>query len=50
MEQEVESLVPVPKDYLYQRTVDDIGENAKRQDGNDRIQSMTLSMLINLNI
>ena len=40
MEQEVEFLVLVSNDYLYQHRVGEMGENAKGQDGDDRMLSI----------
>ena len=40
MEQELEPLVPLSNDYLYQRRVGEFGENAKGQDGGDKTLSM----------
>ena len=37
MEQEVEFLVPVSNGYLYLHIVGEIGENAKRQEGGNRM-------------
>ena len=42
MEQEVESLVPVSNGYIYRYRVGEMGENAERQNGSDRMPSILL--------
>ena len=50
MEQEVGKLVPVSNGYLYRRRVGEVGENAKIQDGNPRILSISLLKLTKVHV
>ena len=47
MEQEVEFLVRVSNGYLYCHRVGEIGENAKRQDGDNRMFSINFTFKTN---
>ena len=53
MDKEVEPLVPVSNDYLYYvygERVGEMDENAKIQDGGDKMQLISLLKLIKLNV
>ena len=50
MEQEIEFLTPVQTDYLYWHRIGEMGENAKRQNGGDRTQSISLLKSIMLHV
>ena len=50
MEQEVESLVPLLNSYLYRCRVGEIGENANKQDGNQRMLSISPIKSIKLHV
>ena len=42
MEQEAEFLIPASNEYLYRDTIDEMGENAKRQDGGYKMLSISI--------
>ena len=48
MDQEVELLVPVSNDYLYQHRVGEMGENAKRHNGGYRMSLISILKPIKL--
>ena len=46
----MEFLAPVSNGYLYQRRVDEMGENAEGQDGDDRMPSISILTYIKLHV